>query len=91
MPYARLLQEIRITRERKDQDDRNAMKQNAFIGWQVAASLSSKVGSFEKYVKKLGLEKSKPKMTHTEVMQAKQSAFAALDLVEQRFDGRKKP
>jgi len=86
MPYARFMQEKRLADEYQRAKTRDTYRQNAFIGWQISSAMGGNVGSFEKYLKKLGLS-NKPKLTRSQLEAEKRKAFAALDLVQQRFDG----
>ena len=88
MPYARLVQELRLTAEAFQDANRNAWIQSAFVGWQVMAAQGGKVPPFEKYLRKIGLQQKRDRVTKEQVAVEKAKAFAALDLVERRFDGR---
>lgn len=89
MPYARLMQELRLTSELYEQAMRQEWVQSAFVGWQVMGSSGAKVPAFDKYLKKLGLGPAREKVSREQVEVEKARAFAALELVERRFDGRK--
>lgn len=86
MPYTRFLQEKRLANEYQRAKTRDTYRHNAFIGWQINSAMGGNAGSFEKYLKKLGLN-AKPKVTRKQVEAEKRKAFAALELVEKRFDG----
>jgi hypothetical protein len=85
IPYARFLQEKRVIEEAKHAQERSAWKREAFVGWQVSSAMGSKIGPFNKYLKKLGLQ-DKPVLTRDQVQREKEAAFAAAALVEARFD-----
>ena len=87
MPYARLLQEARIASETQMTTYRNEWIQSAFVGWQVVGALGGKTGSFQKYMKKLGIRDPAQTLSREQVETEKRQAFQALELVERTFDG----
>lgn len=87
IPYARLVQDVRLASEDLQREHRGQWVQSAFIGYQLAGSMGAKVGSFDKYLRKLGIKDEKQKVTREQVAREKATAFEALELVERMFDG----
>lgn len=87
IPYARLRQELRIAEEAMQRTEYDRWVHSAFIGWQAMSAMGAKVPAFNKYMKKLGLQEPKQKITRAELQRDKDKAWEALRLVEARFDG----
>ena len=87
IPYSRLVQELRLTAEVIERNERAEWTVAAFQGWQTMAANGGKVGSFAKYLRAMNLAPPKPKVTVEEIERDKRRAFEALALVEARFDG----
>ena len=85
IPYARLQQEKRVIDAARQTRKLEVWQQQAFVGWQVVNAMGGKVGSFSKYLRKLGLNEQ-PQLSREQVQHEKNAAFKALDLVEKRFD-----
>ena len=64
LPYLRLMQEVRLASERELAEQRNALQNAAFIGWQVRDIVMSAMGAktrpqFTQYLSSLGLSDTK--------------------------------
>jgi len=64
IPYARLLQAVRLASEHAVDTAKERYRQSAFIGWQVRTAVAGSLGgggrmpSFGRYLRQLGLEQA---------------------------------
>ena len=62
IPYARLLQAVRLASESVVNAEREQYRQSAFVGWQVRSAVAGSLGGggstppFGRYLRQLGLE-----------------------------------
>jgi hypothetical protein len=70
LPYLRLMQEVRLASERELAEQRAALQNAAFIGWQVRDIVMSAMGAktrpqFTQYLTSLGLSEGKQRRKTT--------------------------
>lgn len=88
IPYARLVQAIRLAAERATQDARARLREAAFVGWQVRTALVGTLGggrgaSFREYLEQLGLDDDSIEARQQRAPRAR--ALANADKVREAF------
>jgi len=92
MPYAMLVQAMRVAAECDADDRRERLRECAFIGWQVAQVLAQQPVSFGDYLRRLGLDYEREelsRMTPEQRAAEHDRSIANAERVMARMEGRK--